>query len=192
MNWFWFGHIVISISSNCQFQRPINIQFPIWNRVQRGFFELNTLVSGLTARLTDKLGPTSYDRRALLRYSYLLKPGKIAVRLIFLSGLDGVLRFRPHSTQICFISSNEIDFKIENARNMVLFRSFSIKILKNNVNRENWTFTGILKSIFAIGIVASASLLIHFHSLRTRASWIMALNHCTDAKVLDPASPDQT
>ena len=33
-----------------------------------------------------------------------------------------MLRFLPHSTQIRFISSNEIDFKIENARNMVHFK----------------------------------------------------------------------
>ena len=48
-----------------------------------------------------------------------------------------------------------------------------LKIPKNNEIKENRTFTGILKSIFAIGIVASASLLIHFHALRIRASWTL-------------------
>ena len=44
-----------------------------------------------------------------------------------------MLRFLPHSTQIRFISSNEIDFKIENARNMVHFKRkypFIVKLVQ--------------------------------------------------------------
>ena len=65
------------------------------------------------------------------------------------------------------------------------------KALKKLVNRENRTSEGILKSIFAIGIVASASLLIHFHALRNRGPKTWS-DHDGPHQVKCPLSPEKT